>query len=58
MAYTEAQKRATIKYQRDKLVQLNIRVTPEEQKLVKAAAAAAGKSLRRYIVDIAKEASP
>lgn len=58
MAYTEAQKRATLKYQREKLAQLNIRMTPEECDIIKSAAAAAGKSLRQYIVDIARKETP
>ena len=55
MPYTEAQKRATLKYQKENLVCLSIRMKPEEKEAVMQAAAAAGMSVKNYILDHAQK---
>ncbi len=50
MAYSEAQKRATIKYrQKAGIVKLNIDVTEEQREKYKAQAAKRGMSLAAYV---------
>ena len=52
MPYSEAQKRATLKYQKENLVQLAIRMKPEEKAAIMAAAAAAGLSVKNYLLKL------
>lgn len=51
---TEAQKKASIKYQK-KLAQINYRITPEQKQRYEEAAAASGKSLRAFILEAIEE---
>lgn len=55
MAYTEAQKRATLSYRKKNLVQLSICMKPEERDAIKAAAAAAGVSVKTYIFQLMEQ---
>lgn len=50
MAYTEAQKRATIKYQKENLVCLSIRMRPEEKAVIMAAADSQNVSVKNYLL--------
>ena len=52
MPYDEAHKRATLKYQKENLVCLAIRMKPEEKDRIAAGAAAAGKSIKNYLLDL------
>lgn len=52
MPYTEAQKRATMKYQKENLVQLSVRMKPEEKEAIMAAAASAGLSVKNYLLKL------
>lgn len=49
--YTDAQKKASMKYQKENQVAITIRVRPEERARIKAAAEAAGESFRGFILD-------
>lgn len=49
--YSEAQKKAQLKYQKEKQVQLNYRITPEQKERFEAAAQKSGKSLRAFILE-------
>ena len=49
--YTEAQKRATAKYQKENTSLIGIRVSKEKKELYQAHATNAGKSLSSYIID-------
>lgn len=51
MAYNEARKRASVKYEQEKLAPITLRVRKEEKQEVQAEAAASGVSLRRYIIE-------
>ena len=53
--YTEAQKRASYKYQEDK-VKIQILVTPEQRDKYKALASSRGLSLTQLIVNLLEEA--
>ena len=53
--YTEAQKRATLKYQEDK-VKIQILVTPDQRERYKALANSRGLSLTQLIVTLLEEA--
>lgn len=53
--YTEAQKRATLKYQEDK-VKIQILVTPDQRDRYKALAKSKGLSLTQLIVSLLEEA--
>lgn len=53
--YTEAQKRATLKYQEDK-VKIQILVTPEQRDRYKTLAQSRGLSLTQLIVKLLEEA--
>lgn len=53
--YTEAQKRATLKYQEDK-VKIQIQVTPEQRDKYHALAKSKGLPLKRLIVKLLEEA--
>ncbi len=53
---SDAQKKATAKYQAT-LQRITIRCKPEEAATIKAAAAEAGKSTQRYIIDTLLEAA-
>ena len=53
--YTEAQKRASYKYQEDK-VKIQILVTPEQREKYKALASSRGLSLTQLIVQLLEEA--
>lgn len=53
--YTEAQKRASYKYQADK-VKIQILVTPEQREKYKALANSKGLSLTQLIVNLLEEA--
>lgn len=52
--YTEAQKRATLKYQADK-VKIQILVTPEQREKYKALASSKGLSLTQLIVKLLED---
>ena len=54
--YTEAQKRATLKYQEDK-VKIQIQVTPEQREHYKALASSRGLSLTQLIVKLLEDAN-
>lgn len=49
--YNETQKKATMKYQKEKQEILSIRVAKGERANVQAAADAAGISMRQYIIE-------
>ena len=51
---TEAQKKATVKYQQ-KLAQINYRIPPEQKEKYEAAAEKSGKSLRAFILEAIEE---
>lgn len=53
--YTEAQKKAILKYQADK-VKIQILVTPEQREKYKALASSRGLSLQQLIVKLLEEA--
>ena len=53
--YTEAQKRASYKYQADK-VKIQILVTPDQRDKYKALASSKGLSLTQLIVNLLEEA--
>lgn len=53
--YTEAQKRATAKYQKENTSLIGIRVSKEKKELYQAHATNAGKSLSAYIIDAIEE---
>ena len=53
--YTEAQNRATQKYQREKLEQINFRIRKGEKQKYVAAAAAAGLSMAQFFISAADE---
>ena len=53
--YTEAQKRASYKYQADK-VKIQILVTPDQRDKYKALASSRGLSLTQFIVNLLEEA--
>ena len=53
--YTEAQKRASLKYQADK-VKIQILVTPDQREKYKALANSRGLSLTQLIVNLLEEA--
>lgn len=53
--YTEAQKRATAKYQKENTSLIGIRVSKEKKELYQAHANNAGKSLSSYIIDAIEE---
>lgn len=50
MPYSEAQKRASRKYNETNYVQLAIRMKPEEKEAIMQAAEAAGLSVRQYLL--------
>lgn len=52
MPYSDAQKRATMKYQKKSLVSLSIRMKPEEKETIMQAAEAAGLSVKAYILSL------
>lgn len=54
--YTEAQKKATLKYQEDK-VKIQILVTPDQREKYKALASSRGLSLKQLIVNLLDEAT-
>ena len=54
--YTEAQKRATLKYQADK-VKIQILVTPEQREKYKALASSKGLSLSQLIIKLLEDAN-
>ena len=53
--YTEAQKRATLKYQEDK-VKIQILVTPEQREKYKALASSRGLNLTQLILKLLEDA--
>lgn len=53
--YTEAQKRASYKYQADK-VKIQILVSPDQRDKYKALASSKGLSLTQFIVNLLEEA--
>ncbi|MCC8065923.1 MAG: hypothetical protein LIO94_02295 [Clostridiales bacterium] len=53
--YTEAQKRATMKYQKENTSLIGIRVSKEKRALYQSEAEKAGKSLSAFIIDIVDE---
>lgn len=55
MAYTEAQKRATIKYQKENMEQIAIRVKKGERALLKEEAEQQGQSMAQYIIQAVNE---
>ena len=52
MAYSEAQKRATIKYKKAHTEQITCDVKPGTKDIYKARAASKGMSLKQYIVQL------
>lgn len=54
MAYTEAAKRATIKYQKKTYDRLELKVKKGSKDIIKERAAALGKSVNTYIWDLIK----
>lgn len=54
--YTEAQKRATLKYQADK-VKIQILVTPEQREKYKKLASSKGLSLSQLIIKLLEDAN-
>ncbi len=55
MAYTEAAKRATMKYQKKTYDRLELKVKKGGKDIIKARAAALGKSVNTYIWDLIKD---
>lgn len=55
MAYSQAQKEATLNYRREKLVRITLDMTPEKKQLIQDAASAAGLSVRRYLLDLVEK---
>ncbi len=53
--YTEAQKRATLKYQEDK-VKIQILITPDQREKYKALASSKGLNLTQLIVKLLEDA--
>lgn len=51
MAYNEAQKRATMKYQKENLEQIAIRVPKGDRAVLKEVAESAGESMAQYIIN-------
>lgn len=51
MAYNEAQKRATMKYQKENLEQIAIRVPKGDRAALKTAAEEAGESMALFIIN-------
>lgn len=54
--YTEAQKKATLKYQEDK-VKIQILVTPEQREKYRAMASSRGLSLTQLIINLLEDAT-
>ena len=52
MAYTEAQKRATMKYMKEKLHEIRFRVPKEQAEKIKLHAEEKGLSVRAYILGL------
>lgn len=52
MAYSESQKNATIKYMKENLDQIIVRVPKGKKDEYKALAQSRGKSLTQYIIDL------
>lgn len=50
MTYSESQKRATMKYQREKMEQIAIRVKKGDREKLKAEAETQGQSMAQYVV--------
>lgn len=50
MSYNEAQKKATMKYQKEKLEQIAIRVPKGDRATLKAEAEQVGQSMAQYII--------
>lgn len=50
MTYSESQKRATMKYQREKMDQIAIRVKKGDRDRLKAEAESQGQSMAQYVV--------
>ena len=50
MAYTEAQKKATMKYHKENMEQIAIRVKKGDKAALQAEAKAAGESMAQYVV--------
>lgn len=50
MSYNEAQKKATMKYQKEKLEQIAIRVPKGDRAALKAEAEQKGQSMAQYII--------
>lgn len=50
MTYSESQKRATMKYQREKMDQIAIRVKKGDREKLKAEAETQGQSMAQYVV--------
>lgn len=51
MAYTQAQRRATDKWQKDNYEFIKVRLNKGDKEKIKAMAAAEGKSINQYIID-------
>lgn len=54
--YTEAQKKATLKYQEDK-VKIQILVTPDQREKYRAVASSRGLSLTQLIIKLLEDAT-
>ena len=52
MPYTEAQKRATLKYRSDNLSRITLDVPKDTKQLIQDAAAAAGLSVTKYLLTL------
>lgn len=55
MAYSEAQKQATLKYRREKLARITLDMPTETKQLIQDAASAAGMSVSRYLLGLVEK---
>ena len=58
MPYSEAQKRATLKYRKENYARINLDLKKEKKDQYKAQAAARGMSLNAYIVSLLEADAP
>ena len=49
MAYSEASKRATMKYQKENYIQLNIRFSPEQRKAIDEHVGYTGETMTKFV---------
>ena len=55
MPYSESQKRATIKYQKEKQEEIRFRVSKDEAEVIKAHAVKSAGSVRAYLMGLIKK---